>query len=451
MNQTAGTAKLPSRTKWIYGIGDWGNTTTSTIQVFFFAYFLTDIARLEPLYAAPVLLIGGIWDAINDPIIGLLLDRVHTRWGRRRPFFLFGALPLAISFILLLWVPPISSQIGKALYYCLAYIFFDTAFTAMVIPYGALVPDLTDDYDERTSLNGWRMGVSMIGGLIATVSVPLLAGAFDKPATGYFAAGLIFGVLAAGPYLLLFANTRERFAAPSTQPLNIKKSFLATFRNRPFRYVAGIYMFSWISVNLVASLMVYYLTYYLGLANRLEVVLGIVQASALICIPIILKLSERVGKASTYMIGAASWAVVMLLLAFIAPYQHTLAYVLAVCTGLGVAAAHVIPWALLPDVIEVDELATGERREGAYYGFIVFLQKGGTALIMAVVQWILHLTGYVPDAVQNPQALWAIRLLFGALPAALLGVSIVLAARFPLNRARHAAMVTELAARRAAD
>jgi len=140
---------------------------------------------------------------------------------------------------------------------------------------------------------------------------------------------------------------------------------------------------------------------------------------------------------------------VMIALVFIGPNQHVLAYILATCTGLGIAAAHVIPWSLLPDVIEVDELQTGERREGAYYGFIVFLQKGGTAMIMAVVQWTLHLTGYVPDAVQTPQALWAIRLLFGALPALLLAASIWLAGRFPIDRAGHAAMVAELAARRA--
>ncbi len=126
--------RLPFRTKLIYGLSDWGNTTTTTIFQFFFLIFLLDTARLDPLYIAPVLLIGGIWDAINDPIIGILADRVRTRWGRRRPFFLFGALPFALSFILMWWVPPLTSQLAKAAYYTLVYILWDTTFTLVTEP-----------------------------------------------------------------------------------------------------------------------------------------------------------------------------------------------------------------------------------------------------------------------------------------------------------------------------
>ena len=138
---TLTSEKLPFRTKLIYGLGDWGNTTTSTIFVFFFAFFLTDIARLEPAFAALVLLAGGIWDAINDPLIGVLADRVHSRWGRRRPFFLLGALPFTICFILLWWVPPFSGQAAKAIYYCLTYLAFDTVYTLLAVPYSALTPE----------------------------------------------------------------------------------------------------------------------------------------------------------------------------------------------------------------------------------------------------------------------------------------------------------------------
>ncbi len=110
---TTTTAPLPRRTKIIFGLGDWGPTTTGTAFMFFFAFFLTDVARLEPAYAGLVLLIGGIWDAINDPLVGLLADRVHTRWGRRRPFFLFGALPYALTITLLWWTPPLDRRPGQ--------------------------------------------------------------------------------------------------------------------------------------------------------------------------------------------------------------------------------------------------------------------------------------------------------------------------------------------------
>jgi GPH family glycoside/pentoside/hexuronide:cation symporter len=462
MNEPAAlpAGKLPLGTKLIYGLGDWGNTTTSTIFLFFFSFFLTDIARLPPVYAAPVLLIGGIWDAINDPLVGVLMDRVRSRWGRRRPFFLFGALPFAFSFILLWWVPPIDSQFGLAVYYTLAYMFFDTAFTAVCVPYSALTPELTEDYDERTRLNGFRMAVSMAGGLLAAVAVPLIIGAFSGAAgadplpgqrTAYLVMAVIFGVLAAVPYLVLFFSIRERPSDDLRENLGIFASFKHTFRNRPFRYAAGIYLFAWCTIGLVGGLMQYFVTYYLRMGDQLEIVLGVVQAAALICIPLIVWLSGRMGKQRAYVLGGLSWAGVMVVLSMVGREQHTLAYILAISAGFGIAAAHVIPWSIIPDVIEVDELETGRRREGAFYGFMVFLQKTGTAFTLALVQWILAATGYVPGAEQSPTALTAIRALFGAFPALLLFASVFLVIRFPIDRRRHAELRRALAERRAAE
>ncbi len=202
---------LSRRTKIIFGLGDWGPTTAGTAIMFFFAFFLTNVARLPPAYASIVLLVGGLWDAINDPIVGVLADRVHTRWGRRRPFFLFGALPFALALIALWWVPPWDAPLAKLIYYVAAYLVWDSAFTLVSVPYAALTPELTEDYDERTRLNGYRMVVSMAGGLIAAIAVPVVAGLFPEPKTGYLLMAAIFGVLGAIPYLLLFFGIRERF------------------------------------------------------------------------------------------------------------------------------------------------------------------------------------------------------------------------------------------------
>jgi GPH family glycoside/pentoside/hexuronide:cation symporter len=169
----------------------------------------------------------------------------------------------------------------------------------------------------------------------------------------------------------------------------------------------------------------------------------------LVCVPLMVILSGRMGKKRAYILGAGTLTIVMLGLAFLSPEQKPLAYVFGVCAGLGIAAAHVVPWSIIPDVIEVDELETGQRREGTYYGFLVFLQKGGTAITLAMVQWVLHLTGYVPGGEQTPQVLLAIRLLFGLLPGILLVISMLLAWRFPFDRAGHAALRIELQTRRA--
>lgn len=447
-NATAQADRLPFATKLVYGMGDWGNTTTSTIFAFFFAFFLNDVAGLQPLYAAPVLLIGGIWDAINDPMIGVLADRVRTRWGRRRPFFIIGALPLAISFTLLWWTPALSDQISKAIYYTICYLFFDTAFTFLMVPYAALTPELTEDYDERTRLNGYRMTVSMAGGLIAAVSVPLFIEIIPDRKLAYLAMAAVFGVLAGIPYIVLFFKIRERFQDAPCSQLNLFSGFAYTWRNHAFRYAAGIYLTAWVTVSLVASLFQYYVTYWLRRPDQLDILLGLVQGAALLCIPIMVWMASRMGKQKAYLIGVAWWVLVMIALAILPSNGLNIAYFLAVSTGLGIAGAHVVPWSIIPDVIEADELETGQRQEATYYGFLVFLQKTGAALTLAFVQLVFANTGYVSDAPQNEATLSAIRLLIGAMPAVLLAVSMYLTWRYPINRARHSELRAALAEKR---
>lgn len=426
--------RLPFRTKLIYGLADWGNTTTTTIVGFFFLFFLTDIALLPARYTVPVLLIGTIWDAINDPLIGVFADKVHTRWGRRRPFFLIGAIPFGLAFMMLWWVPPFVNPLMLMGYYTIAYILFDTAFTFVVVPYGALTPELTSNYDERTRLTGYRMAVSMAGGLIAAISVPIFADLFATPRTGYLVMAVVFGLLAMIPYFVLFFSIKERYTERQSSPISLVNSFLLTWKNRAFRYAAGIYITSWMTVALVAALFQYYVTYWMGMANQLEYLLGLVQFSALLCIPIIVAMSGKYGKTRTYIIGIIWWIFAMLALSFLPSSAHTLGYIIAALAGLGIAAAHVIPWSILPDVIDQDELETGSRREGTYYGFLVFLQKSGTALALAGIPMVLSLTGYIPHEVQNVNTLNAIRFMIGGVPAILLSLSIFFAWKFPISR-----------------
>ena len=453
MSQTAATEDLPFRklsfgTKLVFGLGDWGNSTTSTIFGFFFAFFLNNVALLKPLYAAPVLLAGGIWDAINDPLIGVLGDRVRTRWGRRRPFFLFGAVPFMITFIMLWWVPPWESQIAKALYYAFMYIFWDTAFTFVAVPYTALTPELTEDYDERTRLNGYRMVVSMLGGLAAALSVPLFSNLITDRKQAYLIMGSVFGILAGLPYFLLFFKIREHFTATSVSDLNLFSGFRYTWRNHAFRYAAGIYLTAWVTITLVSSLLQYYVTYWLNSPGQLDVLLGLVQVCTLACIPVMVWLSGRWGKSRAYILGITTLIFVLVGLSFLPSSGLNTAYILAALAGLGISAAHVIPWSIIPDVIEVDELETGRRQEGTYYGFLVFLQKTGAAFTLAMVQWIFANTGFLPNEAQNPATLSAIRWLIGGLPTLLLIGSLLLAWRYPISRKRHAELRKALVQKR---
>jgi GPH family glycoside/pentoside/hexuronide:cation symporter len=447
------SARLPRRTKLIFGLGDWGPTTAGTAIMFFFAFFLTDVARLAPAYASLVLLVGGLWDAINDPIVGILADRVRTRWGRRRPFFLFGAAPFALALIALWWTPPWEAPLAKMAYYMVAYLVWDTAFTLVSIPYAALTPELTGDYDERSRLNGYRMVVSMVGGLIAAIAVPVAAGLFPEPKTGYLLMAVIFGALGAIPFLLLFFGIRERPPAPDEVRSGAGGglgwgAWASIFRNRSFRYAAGIYLTSWVTVGLVAALFQYYLTYPMQMPGEVEIVLGLLQASALAFTAAAVWLATRLGKQQTYIMGVLWLSAIVIPLTFLQPGAQVVVFALALLAGFGVAIAQVIPWAIVPDVIDADELATGLRREATYYGVLTFAQKGGTALALALMQGVLAFTGYVAGAQQPESALLAIRLMIGPIPAVLLLFSALLAWRYPLTRQRHAALRAELTARR---
>jgi glycoside/pentoside/hexuronide:cation symporter, GPH family len=440
--------RLPFRVKFIYGLADWSNSTTSTIFGFFFAFFLTDVARLPPIYAAPVLLIGGLWDAINDPLIGVLADRVRSRWGRRRPFFLFVTIPFALAFIMLWWVPPIAGDLGMAAYYTVAYLLYDTGYTLLAVPYFSLTPELTEDYDERTRLNGYRMSFSMIGGLIGAISVPLVTGLFPDLKTGYLVVAVIIGGLSVIPYFILFFNIRERYSDTPRSGENLYREFLTTIKNTAFRYAAGIYATAWITISFAGALFQYYVTYIILMPKQLDIILGLLQLGALICVPVMVWMSNKLGKQKAYLIGLSWWIVVMLFLAVIKPGHDALVYFLVISVGPGIAAAHVVPWSMVPDVIEVDELETGRRRESTYYGVLVFLQKTGVAFTLAFMQWILHITGYQPGIAQSSGTLLAMRALMGPFPAILLILSMILAWKYPLSRNRHQEVRAKLALKR---
>jgi len=227
--------KLPTLTKIIYGFGDIGFSMTGTIIAAYFSIFLTDVIGIRPAVAAIALFIGKSWDYINDPLIGHISDRTRSRWGRRRPFLLFGALPFALSFAFLWWKPPIENQTALVVFYTLMFVIYDAANTFVGMPYFALTPELSEDYDERTELTGYRMFFSILGSLISFVVPMLIIGEMSPENSGnVFLIGLILGITSGLPSFLVFLGTREK---PYFIKLNRPKLFAslkAALKNRPF-------------------------------------------------------------------------------------------------------------------------------------------------------------------------------------------------------------------------
>ncbi len=532
--------KLNFTTKLAYGSGDMGPAITANILVFFLLYFFTNVAGLPAGLAGSILAIGKVGDAINDPIAGILSDRTRTRWGRRIPWMLFGAIPFGIFFFLQ-WIVPNFSPDPTVNNWCLfAYYvtiatLFNLAYTAVNLPYTALTPELTQDYNERTTINSFRFAFSIGGSILSLILATVIFQAYpDDPRQQYLVLGIVSSLLsiiaifwctfriqergaapllpqqgkkilgfvltAAGalgiPYgisqllsgtegisvegivavlfgiqfigfgmTLIFANTEShlnsieaveaRTHASSVPSTPIREQLKIAFTNRAFLYVIGIYLCSWLGVQLTASILIYYVVSWMGMDEAAFPTVAIaVQGTALVMLFFWKFVSDKLGKKTVYYLGMVVWIVAQAALFLIQPGQISLLYFGAIMAGFGVSVAYLIPWSMIPDVIELDELNTGQRREGIFYSFMVLLQKLGLALALFLVGQALEFSGFIARVpgeaipVQPDSALLAIRIAIAPLPTIFLIIGLVLTYFYPITQEVHANIRLQLKERK---
>jgi GPH family glycoside/pentoside/hexuronide:cation symporter len=426
----------------LYSTGDLSTSIPLAILMFFQLYFLTDVVGLRPDLAGWAVGISRIWDAINDPLFGILSDRIRSRWGRRRVLLLFGALPLGLSFMLMWIVPPLGT-VGLAVYYTLAYIVFDTLFTMVHVGYNALTPEMTQDYDERSSLNGYRMVLSIAGTLGAIILATVLGWMIADQRSLYSVVGISLGLVSIIPPLIVFRITREKPADGLPPPLPVGKALWSTLSNRPFQMVMGAYLLSWTTASILASVLVYFANYYLRVPEQANYFVLSAQGSAIMFIPLVVWFARRLDKRLAFLTGSVVWAIILLALLLVQPHQVGLAYLLAALSGAGIATAYVVPWAMIPDIIEYDEQQTGQRREGSFYAFASFFQKLATGAAIWALGQFLAASGYLtptPDSplpVQPAGAVVVIRLFAALIPALLLTLAVVCIWRYPITRKNH--------------
>ena len=437
--------------KLAYGTGDMSISLVTTIVGAYFAIFLTDIVGIPAGKAAIALFIGRTWDYVNDPLVGFLSDRTRSRWGRRRPFLLFGAVPFGLAFAMMWWRPPIDSQNWLVAYYALAYLVFDAAVTAVYMPFVALTPDLTQDYDERTSLTSYRMAFSIFASLIAFVVPAMIIGTFNpESARRFLIMGIVFGAATIFPILVTFAGTRERTDYVRQKQPRLLPSLKAAFRNRPFVFSMVMFLLTWMSIDLIQATILYFIKHGVGREAQSDIIMASIFVTALVTLPIWLAVSNRGDKRKAFVIGISFWAVVQIILITLTP-ATSLFLVLGFCVlaGIGVAAAHVIPWAIIPDAIEWDEWHTGSRHEGMFYSIVTLAQKLASSIAVPLALLMLAASGYLPASETQPaSAVRTIRVLVGPVPAVLLVGAICFALFYPLNRDEHRKIVAELEARR---
>lgn len=442
--------KLPLRTKLLFSTGDLSTSIPLAILMFFQLYFLTDIAGLRPDLAGYAVGLPRIWDAVNDPLFGLFSDRIRTRWGRRRVLLLFGSVPLGLSFAFM-WLVPDFSQIGLAFYYAIVFILFDTAFTVVHVGYNALTPELTSDYDERSSLNGFRMVFSISGTLGAIILATVLGWYIEDSRTLFSILGIGLGLISIIPPLIVFRITSEKPAQELPDPLPLGTALRQTLSNQPFRMVMGLYLLSWTTASILAAVLIYYANYYLLVPEQANYFVLVAEGAAILFIPFWVWVSRILDKRRAFILGSLSWILVLLAIYALHPDQVLLAYVLAALSGSGIATAYVLPWSMVPDVVEYDQLRSGQRREGSYYAFASFFQKLATGAALWGMGMALSLTGYITPPsggalpVQPTQAVNAIRFFIGPVPGLLLILAVLFAWRYPISREKHQETLQTLA------
>jgi GPH family glycoside/pentoside/hexuronide:cation symporter len=444
--------KLPAWRKWMYGSGDLGFSITSTIIGVYFLFFLTDVVGINVKIAGLAIFIGRTWDYINDPLFGYISDRTRTRWGRRRPFLLFGAIPFAIFFTLMWWKPPIQGDLALVVYYTVIYILYDASATMIYMPYFALTPELTSDYDERTSLTSLRALFSLFGSLVA-FTLPLLIVSTFSPenADSVLIMGLVFGFASAIPLWLVFFGSRERPEFMNQKQPSLGESIRASIDNPPFLFSAAIYLFTWVSIDILQASILYFIIHVVNQENHNELIMASIFVIAMFALPLWTWVSRRLNKRIAYIIGVAFLAAVLLVLVTLTPTTPMyIILILCILAGIGVSAAHVMPWSIIPDAIEYDELKTGERHEGMFYSFISLSQKIASSFAIFMVSQVLGATGYIQNSNQQPtSAVLGIRIVIGPIPAFMLCIGILFAILYPLGRERYTQIALELEEKRA--
>jgi GPH family glycoside/pentoside/hexuronide:cation symporter len=443
---------LSARTKLAYGVGDLGFAMFNGTLGLLFAIFLTDVVGLSPSLAAGSVFLGRTWDYVNDPIFGYLSDRVRSRWGRRRPFLLAGFIPFGLTFALLWWRPPLATDLGLAVYYGLMYFLFDTSVTMTIMPYYALTPELSEDYDERTSLTTYRMVFSILGTMTAFVLPSALIGEMTPDKLGRInTVTLSLAALGALPLLITFLGTRERLEYQEQPKPGLVPSLRAAWECVPFRYTMGIFLFTFVGLEVITSMLIFFLKYRMNLDHAFPLIGGSLFSVALLVLPFWYWVSRRWDKPTAFTLGMLYMAGVMMLNAVIQPEWGLPAMLtVAVLAGVGFSCIQVLPWAIIPDVVEWDEYYSGQRHEGIFYSLVTLFRKVSNSLAIPGALLLLEWTGYVSNAPTQPKgAIVAIVMILSVVPAVMFLLGAFFARIFPITRASFEEMRVELDLRRA--
>lgn len=435
--------RLPVKTKLGFGIGDLGGNLFFTFMSFYSLYFLTDTLLVPSAVAGLVIAIGKIWDAITDPVMGYISDRTRSRWGRRRVWMLLGAPLLFASFWWFLSAPSIGDPTAVAVWAALVLCLLNTAYTMVNIPYNSLTPDLTKDYREQSSLNGYRFTFAVVGTILGAGVVPFLRGRYADGRGDYTLVGVVFGAIMLLTTVVTVLAVRERDNRGDDRLAGrFFPTYLAVFKCRPYVRLLMTYALHITAITFLSGTIAYYFKYIYKDEGMVTFALLALLGVAMIFIPVSVVAARKIGKKKAYQVFFWTIIAVCMVIFFFGHLFGPMFFLaMMVLAGVGLGFSYVAPYAMLPDAIEVDALRTGVKKEGSFYGMWTFMTKVGAAVALAASGLVLQLGGFEPNVDQGPGALLAIRLLIGPVAVVFFAAAYVALRKYPLTEEKYRAIM----------
>lgn len=436
---------LPTRLKVFWGTGAMGIAMLMNAVSFLILIYLVSVLKLDPALAGTLVFLSKIIDAISDPIVGMLSDRSKFKSGRRRPFMLVGAFLAASSFGLLFSIPEFETEAATAGYAFACLVFYTMGYTVFNVPYMAMSAEMTDGYEERTSLHGYRVAFVSLGSSIALAGAPFVLQILGQTRESYSTIAIALSVLI---FLSLIACYLGTGKARTVERVDTSHSFLSQasllFANRHFVTLISVKALQLIGVMSTVSVMFFFLKQYVGLDLRYLTVFGLINtAVTFAAVPILGRIAARLGKRTTYFLSAGLTAVYNLSWVWVEPApdmgDFLPGYFLrAAVSGICIAGNVMLAMSMLTDTIEYDARKTGMRREGIYAAMYSFVEKLSAALAPFLVGWVLAFAGYDkslgPDELQSGDALFGIMFGMAYLPAIMIVLSMVVLVFYRLDK-----------------
>jgi oligogalacturonide transporter len=423
-----------------------------------FLNFLVTIEGIPAALAGIIVMVGKFWDAIVDPTLGMITDRTRSRFGRRRIFLLIGIIPVIVSFTALWYSFGIQSVSIKFIYYIVMYLLFSTSFSIIQVPYNALLPDMVDDYEARAGYSSIRILISNIAATISVTIPPMILGPVEsRTPTSFLIMSGIFALFFALPILITFFTTWENPNYAQSEVLklpDLMRQFGKALKNKTFLQFVGIFVCAQAATDVFTAVTAFWLSDILGRSGLMTIVSGITMLVGILVLPLNNWIAKKHGKhVPAY--TTLPIRIIGLAIAFFLGAKAGLPVILLVCvlSGLGASASAFVPYTLLPDLPDTDEMITGTHGSGIYAGMATFVRTFSSGIAIFLTGIALDLFGYVESSagqvvVQTPTALLGVRVMFTIVPILFTIAAVFLGAKYRLNKQAHAKMCAAIAHKR---